>query len=466
MSGPVIPSTLNYRTTEKASPSYTFLKIPINSIPSGSFNLSFTTQSLVDFKLPNKVINLARSYIGYVNSYAADSASTCAWIPEDTTDLGIANISFMSSNGFDCMNLNYTTNFLKIAAKLGTDHNKVLDNGPIGDGVYLNSQLPNQSNYYPTQLTAQANNVYALTGTPILAINTSNEVQYLSTSSAINTALVKCRQFNLGAWFKDSVLSVDKDMFFGPQADMFLRFMVGGNKCGFASTTVANPSTGAAALTIANSVISDMYLYLAVETNQHVIASVMESFHSNKLVVQIPYTVGVKTALAASSVNNVSINITKNYGKYLKKIVHTTFNGTESANLNNDMSNWNGVKTLTYNTLFDQVQLQPMLVSCLQPVAGALNSNDYAYNKSCIKNSAIVGLGQYQQNWFHMDKFYDDQDDDKVNGNNLKEGLLLTDNHIWSFAGNNNGSIALNNYTFMTFTRDLHVSQDAGLVYV
>ena len=207
-----------------------------------------------------------------------------------------------------------------------------------------------------------------------------------------------------------------------------------------------------------------MYLYLCVENNPEVIATVMASYASEKLLVQIPYTVGVKTALASGTVNNVTVPITKQYGKWLKRIVHTVFNGTESANTNFDMSNWNGSKVSTYNTTLDSTQLQPQLISCAQPVAGAINANDYAINKKIMRDSAIVGLGQYQQNWFHCDQFFDDSIADRTDGNNISQGLPMIDNHQWVFNGTNT-SQALANYTFMTFTRDLLVSPQDGLVY-
>jgi hypothetical protein len=459
-----IPATLNFKTVEKASPSYTYLKVPMNSIPSGAFTNSFTTQTLIDWKLPNKVVNLGRSYIGYVNVVPAELAGIATWVPEDTTDLGIANASLMSSQGFDVMNLNYSTNYLKIGTKLGTSHETLLYNGPIGDGLFLNSQLPIVSNYMPVSYTAQANNVYQIPPAVVTtAVNTSNEVQYLS-ASALATASTKVRQFPL-SWFKETILALDKDVYFGPQADMFLRFMVGGNKCGFTSTSATNPNTAATAFATAGSAITDMYLYLCVENNPVVIDSIMATYANNKLMVQIPYTVAFKTNNPSSTVDNVTINITRQYGKYLKKIVHTLFNGTESANTNFDMSNWNASKIQTYNTFLDSTQLQPQLINCSQPIAGAVNSNDYAINKKILKDSALVGLGQYQNNWFHCDQFFDDSVSDRSDGNNISQGLPLNDNHIWVFAGTSAIATAINNYTFMTFTRDLLVNTD-GLSYV
>ena len=460
----VIPPTLNFKTVEKASPSYTYLKVPINSIPSGKFDLSFTAQTLIDFKLPNKVVNLARSYLGYVNTYAAEGAGANAWVPEDTTDLGIANTSLMSTQGFDVMNLNYTTNFLKIGAKLGTSRKDIIDNGPIGDGLYLNNQITG-NNYYPVPIAVQANNVYNIpAGNKILALQNTNEVQYLSTTSGVAVGLVKCRQFPL-SFFKDTILSLDKDVYFGPEADMFLRMMVGGNKCGFNSVIQTDPNSTPLPLIQANSTITDMYLYLCVENNPQVIESVMDNFHRNKLIVQIPYTVAIKTNSPASTVDNVTIQLTKNNGKYLKKIVHTLWNGTEAANTNFDMSNWNASKIQTYNTYLDATQLQPQLVNCSQPIPGALNSNDYALNKRIMRDSALVGLSQYQVNWFHCDMFYDDAQSDRLEGNNLSQGLPMNDNHTWQFAGTSALATTINNYTFITYSRDLLVNS-TGLSYV
>jgi hypothetical protein len=461
----IIPPSLNFKTVEKASPSYTYLKVPIYSIPSGTFALSFTNQSTIDFKLPNKVINLGRSYLGYINSYAIESGTTNPWVPEDTTDLAIGNASLMSSQGTDVMNLNYTTNFLKIAAKLGTTRDEVLNNGAVGDGLYCNNQVLGTM-YYPGPFNIQANNIWGFTANAAAyaGMGGTGEVQVISTATAAGAALVKYRQFPL-SFFCDTILSLDKDVYFGPAADMFLRFMVGGTKCGFGSTGIATPLNLPTALLQPSSTITDMYLYLCIENNQEVINTIMDTFHNEKLTIQIPYTVGIKTYNASSTVNNVIVPITKANGKYLKKVVHTLFNGQESANLNFDMSNWNGIKCLTYNTLLDQQQLQPSLVSCAQPIAGALNSNDYAINKRIIRNSAIVGLAQYQNNWFHCDTWYDDASEQRISGDNIREGLYLTDNHIWTFSANVAVATAVNNYTFITYSRDLHIGSN-GLQYV
>jgi hypothetical protein len=462
----IIPPSLNFKTVEKASPSYSYLKIPINSIPGALFPLSFTSQTVVDFKLPNKVINLGRSYLGYINTYLTEGGGFTPWIPEDTTDLGIGNVSLISSQGTDVLNLNYVTNFIKIAAKLGTSKIDLLNNGPIGDGLYLNSQT-NVSllNYYPAPYTLAAGNPYNFAaGSSNIAINGSAEVQYLSNSLALGATMVKYRQFPL-SFFKDTILSLDKDLYFGPQADMFLRFMVGGSKCGWDSNLLTDPTATAVALKATNSNITDMYLYLCIENNQEVINTIMDTYNSGKLIVQIPYTVGVKTFTPSSTVNNVVINITKNNGKYLKKIVHTLFNGSEIANLAFDMSNWNGTKALTYNTLLDQNQLQQQLVSCAQPLAGSLNLNDYALNKRISRNSAINGMGQYANNWFHCDTFFDDAHAERTDGNNIREGILMTDNHLWTFASSTASAVALNNYTFITYTKDMFISSN-GIQFV
>jgi hypothetical protein len=204
-----------------------------------------------------------------------------------------------------------------------------------------------------------------------------------------------------------------------------------------------------------------VFLYLAVEVNPAVIAGIMDSYNKNKLVFQIPYTVGYKgVGGAADGSSNVVVQVSPQYGHRLKRITHSVFNPQEKYNTAYDHANYNGEKIVSYRTALDSTYLQDRELSCLLPAGSLLNSDDWQENKTHLgKKSCILGQQMYACNWFHRDQFYAElENEGALPEVNRDEGMLLTIPQNWTFSCQNNKMAGVLHYTWVEYTRTVRIT--------
>lgn len=429
---------LNYKPIQEANCKYRFIRVPLNNITSSSVTVTATTSQLLEFKMPNAVYNLAQSFICYTETLPA-LASNVTFVLEDT--LGLAtNIYFGNASGADLCNLNYPNKYIKIERKRATSFNEYVTYD------YETSQL------YPSNVAAASNLNSAGVATTAFI-----EPLYLSVSAS-NTAIARNRMFNLGG-VPNTIFSVDKDIYI--PTDMYLRITAGpGNLQAFTATTSASVSVGAAALA-ADTVLTNIYLYLAVETNQLIIDSVINKVRTNGLALNIPYTTAFRNS-STGTVGNVNLPLSSQYGKKLKQILTTVWHGTETSYRCGDCANTNGSKIVSYNTYLNNRQLQDNTINT-QDVAQ--NFNDWRENQRYAEGSVILNRVMYGLNWFHLDKFYEDNkgstipDENRQDGYDMNQGPVLhqlqatTANGTWIY------------YQFCSFSRDV-VLNNQGFMYV
>lgn len=446
---------LNYKPVHEANPKYRFLRLPLNNVTGSSVIITATSTQLLEFKMPNSVYNLAQSFLGYNVSVAAPTAGF-NWIQEDSFEI-CSNAYFGNASGLDICNLTYASRYIKQARKIKTKFQDFCSSDSLGACYPSNAGVT--SNYYPVggQKTA-ANNV---TDNPSGVVNYT-EPSYLAVGAA-TTAYARNRLFPLHG-IVDTVFAVDKDIYI--PTDMYVRFTAGGaNQFAFTSTSASYPNAGAAA-TAVNVTLSNIYLYLAVETNQLIIDSVMSKVLSDGIKLNIPYTVAFRNAQANGTVANINLQLSSQYGKTLKQIMHTVWNGTESANTALDCANFNGTKIQRYNTFMNSRQLQDSNIVCYDTVlTGATdiplytNIDDWRENRRFVTGSVILNRGVYAQNWFHLDRFYEDNkgtliaEENRVDGFDMSKGPALWQLQATTASG------AWNHYTFATFNRDVIIDK-------
>ena len=442
---------INYKAVEpSANPKYRFLRIPLNNITGGSFTIGATTSQLMEWKLPNSVYNLAQSYIGYQVATAAQAAGVVSWIHEDCLEIA-TNAYFGTAGGLDLCNLNYVNRYTKVWRKARTPFSEFISKD-------TSSQL------YPCNAAAGDGNPD--TANPIgFGTSSTNylEPRYLRASVA-NTARTNHRLFRLDG-IVDTLFSVDKDIYF--PVDMYIRMTAGvGNQIAFGSDLVTDPKHTPTAIT-GNITIQNCYLYLAVEQNELIVQSVMNKVLTSGLKLTIPYTTAWRNT-NTGTVANIQISLTQQFGKKLKRMIHTVWDPTESANTSMDCANTNGLKVSGYNTFLDQRQLQDYQLSCVAagtaPTYTLLSlEGDWRENKGFCQGSAILNRSVYQLNWFHCDQFYQSDLRTGVDDSHHDDGLVMDSAKLWSFQGNVAG--ALTHYNFATFVRQVMVDRN-GVSFV
>lgn len=450
---------LSYKAIQEANCKYRFLRIPLNNVTSSSVTVGAATSQLLEWKLPNTVYNLAQSFIGYKESIASSGTTPkFNYVFEDTIGLA-SNIYFGNASGADLCNLNYVNKYIKIARKITTPMQNFLTNDAETSGLYPSNDLV-AANYYPS-VTQNA-------GGTATGVTNYIEPQYL-TVGADATALERNRLFPLGS-IPDTIFSVDKDIYI--PTDMFLRVTAGpGNANAYFSTAATTPATGTSALAV-DTTLSNIYLYLAVETNQRVIDSVMTTVRETGLTLNIPYTTAFRNS-STGTVANVNLPLSSQYGKKLKQILTTVWNGTETSNTAGDCGNHggvdaaqNGTKIKTYNTFLNNRQLQDTSIDCTYAGGPSIaNFNDWRENSRHCLGSVIQNRAVYAQNWFHLDKFYEDNKGSSVPVENRQDGYDMNQGPVLHQlqATTVNGTWIY--YQFASFSRDVQLNS-SGFIYV
>lgn len=456
-----VPHQINYKTVEpSANPKYRYLRVPMNNLTGSSITVGPTVSQLIEFKLPNAVYSLAESYISYQTVVPAQGNGIASWTYEDNLDIA-TNAYFGTAGGLDLCNLNFVNRYTKVWRKARTKLSDFISND-------------NTSQLYPSNALASANfwplgnapGCIIGTGTPSapqfpVLITPMNylEPKYIN-PSVLNTARTASRLFPLKG-IKDTIFSVEKDLYF--PIDMYVRLTAGvGNQIAFTSTSVTDPTAGPLAITT-NITIQNVYLYLAVEQNQTIVESVMNKVLTQGLRLNIPYTTAWRNA-TTGTVANIQLQLTQQFGRKLKRMIHTVWDPTESGPTALDCSNYNGNKMSLYNTFLDQRQLQDYQLSTLIPSGTALNTLEGAWreNKKFVEDSVIQNRSVYDLNFFHCDQFYEPREPG-YDDSNIDDGLPMDTPKLWSIQATTSGNVT--HYTFGTFVRPIMIDR-TGVNYV
>lgn len=437
---------LNYKPVHEANPKYRFLRLPLNNINGSSVTLTGGQSQLLEFKLPTSVYNLSQSFLGYTISTPAENA---AWVQEDAFEIA-SNVYFGNASGLDVCNLPFANKYTKISRKIKTKFQDFISNDVIS-GLSPSNLLTGTN-----AIASPPTNVYPVSGqnvgNSIAGVVNYIEPKYLRVSAAATIQTVT-RLYPLHG-ITDTIFAVDKDLYV--PTDMYARFNIGPNfNFSYSSTLGSSPVTGAAVLAGAVT-IGNVYLYLAVETNQLIIDSVINKVNSGGLKLNVPYTVGFRNTQSSGTSFNVNLSLTSQYGKSLRQIMHTVWGNESTANAMLDSGNYNGTKITSYNTFLNSRQLQDSKVCCLNTLNGiSANYDDWRENKRFVAGSVILNKDVYGQNWFHLDRFFENNigttipDDNRLDGYDLTKGTVL-----WQLQANTVDSTWYH-YTFATFNREV-----------
>jgi hypothetical protein len=438
------PAQIDYLVRKVSAPKYKFMKIPLNNFPSASAPMDPSSSVTLEFKCPVRVYNLARSYLSYnINAPAVAAQQAVTW--EDIFDLG-SSVTFGGAGGQDLMNLQYAQNYTKIARKIGTPLEDFLGNDNI-TGLYKCADKA--ANTVP----GGGNGAY-------IGSDSYFEPQYCAIGP-VNNVQNRWRQYPLGA-FVGTILGVDRD-FYSP-VEQYLRITTAtGNKTCFTCTSGNIPTFTAPTVT-AGLTCNQIYLYLCVEQNPEIIASIVSTTQAGAMRYRIPYTTGFRNVGGpANGQTNIQIQLSQQYGLRLKRMLHSVYNPVEQLNTSFDCNNLNGIKTLQYQTFLDSMPLQDRFLSCLSPSGMMINQDDWAENKKYLDTrSCYTSKEMYALNWFHIDSWSEPLDTDGADlpDVNKDEGLVMDTSKQWVFSSTAGATAGLIHYTFAEFSREVIITPD------
>ncbi len=483
---PVIPVQLDFAKYEYAAPKYKYTKIlPLTGTQTYSLPLASNTEVL--FEIPSIVMNLSESYLYAQVAIPQQAVGNFSWIHSDGMPF-IESIELTTRSGVILCQIPNFQKYCKVMRKLHTKKSEF-------------ESSDRQSWFYPySNLPAASSTATNITGNNGPSSNLYNEPQYMLHSIA-SAGAVGVGQLDLTMNFplraiKKSIFELNKNLVF-PEIIVLKVTFGGANKIAYLGTSATVAATGAAALdgTLAAVaptvfaagcfvVLANLTLYMAVERNEtlaQVTRSMVNSASGLNILIDFPYC--YKQAIAASQNQNLSLRFSRSQGLSIQEIVAVPFNATESLNTAYDHFNVaaldtavdnNGVliagaagtsgsatKLYSYTTQLDNVKLQDSEVYC-----GMVKGDDYRENRKHFKDTCIINSRVYNQNWMHVDKFYEEPLNDNIPQENMAKGLSCIVERKWDFigtgagAGGVVGAPSISWITCAILQKDLHIGSN------
>lgn len=277
-----------------------------------------------------------------------------------------------------------------------------------------------------------------------------NEAKYFS-GGAVNTAEPSINvKINLGMLY-NTIFALDKTIMF-PEILTLRIVWQQTPKIFYYNNDALSTGGGTVAAADTDVKISNLNLFLAVETNPDVIQSIQQKIMSPEgMSFNIDYSYLYKNTVGTpSSSQNVIIRFDRGHGRRIKKIYHSVFNTEESKNTAYDNSNLLGSKVQTFYTTMDGARLQEFNVDCQ---TGKLE--DYMYLKPKLEGGVLMNSNVYQYNWVWCDSFDNTRPLWSKDQNEIS-GLSLDTERRWEFIATT-ATIAANHYTFVVTQQEVNV---------
>jgi len=477
--GVVTADQINYHQKMFSHPSYKFE--PQFSNTFGQPIVLGASQTPSTINIPPEVFNLSQSYLLYSVNIPANSLGSYTWYAAQALK-EVSHIQFYSGSNMWIADIDNLQNYLDITLKKELEQDEFLSLDSL-TGVYPNNSVVN---VIPALRNSSINTT---TNQSNLAANPSS-VNYTEPAyfqvSALNGAVSYVVQFPLRL-IKNSVFSIDKNMYFGQTTYMKVYFGPLSKIC-YTSTSNANPSAGtktsyapgagnaSIGAATAPTVAVNFQLMLAVESNQDLRTMIINQVQSTGLSYLIPYVQAFKNSNFGQA-QNISIQLDAGNGRSLMKVYHAPYNTLEDLDTMYDHSNNMTIAGTTdtpaaivnqkiqqYYTQLNGKRNQDITIDCTY--SGPFL--DYMSHRRQIRGSILNNLNTYHYNWFHCDDWTDfgpryDQD----NRGELISGIPMSVAPLtWSFIGvqirqaNNN----FQHYTWFVFVKKLTMAPGQVLV--
>lgn len=400
-----------------------------------SFNIG-TSSSESIFELPARVMNLARSHLKF-KMVVPDPGATVnvnwMWHHEG----GIRQIQLYTRGGTMLCDLSNLQQYLSVVTCVETKKN---------DCQTIDDSLDDEKQIKFSEVASDSAINYRSSGA--LPQNNLHEKQYLYRGED-TTATEIFVDINLSL-IKNTIFALDKSLYFN---ETVLIKVIWGERdsWGFVAPSLTVPQTNAAVLT-GDIALSDCYLYLALERNPLVSAAVIDKVLTEGLTINCPYVYSFKHVPSGTS-QSVTIRLNRSNGSHLKKVYHSLFNAAETlaTRYRHDIA----ATTTSHYTSLNNQRLQQFDLK---------NSDrtDYMYHyDEILRDSMISTFDSYKYNWFHCDKF-EEQETEDVN-DNIVSGVPLDVEQKWDFTAVT-ANTAYKHFTFAICNRMLIVS-GAGIVF-
>jgi len=430
--------SLNYRGVALLHPKYKYTRV----LPtSGSSTTLDGSNSEITFDISSRVINLSRSVLTFTMTIPAPGVDRFNWVYE--TMSAISRIRFSTEGGQDLVSLNYLSEYLYTVLPREMKMSNFLTNDAT-DRLYPSNSLVAAN---PKSVGGAGDVNYV-------------EPRYLAVGGN-NTATTVQVRFPL-KYIVNTLFGIDKDLYFKETMKLHLT-LASTDRVFFTSADAADPTDTPQNPNVAVP-ITNMNLYLAVESDEDVAKMVQGIVNGQGLHVPFPYVAEKLESSQLGSTQVASVTLSKqNGGTRLQKVYYSAFGNDLKTNRAYDNSNVAGVRVTSFQTKLDD---QPLTEFEVRVTDGM----DFALQKEYLEGSVLANRSVFQSRWSWVDDFSqlqknNGEDHLSVPKENLLSGKPLDVQKIYSVESQVAGGAQLRHYLWCVCQRTLSSTKD-GVKYL
>lgn len=398
-----------------------FLKVnPINNVQTFTASLS-STYGPIEILVPAKVLSLKKSKLSWDITIPAQAASTFPWVQSNALcQLDRIVITTQNTNNIllDLPNLNrYGSMFAPVCTSLTDLRNKsspgystTVANVPtLSTSQALAQSIP----YEDISRNFQSTNIDGINveyGCP------GDGIRKLLVGTAVATANNIAFEFDLGS-LQGTICDIDQLLYFSGEQLLISLYFAPISRWAWGGTSASNPTTGATSPT-GNFVFNNINMYLYTEQNLSVSTGIVEKvMRGDGIRIPFPYPFIQRQAVSSGSIS-VTQQLTRGFGSKLLVVGASFFNPTETnataqdhsiASLASSSAGAGQYTLFTYNTLLDNIPiLTNSNIVAINTSATQQNGEYFTYNKAHLRDSAIISLNAYNNDFVHIDNFCSD----------------------------------------------------------
>ena len=437
--------------------------LPLNGVSGLPLQTGSTSEVL--FELPNKAYNLAHSSLDFKVQVPAPAAGKANCL-HSVGLTAIDRISLYTREGAYLVDMVNCAEYTRAMNPYETKMSEFLDNDSSVGGNSIASASQSDKGFNNFRCDGRASDVVTPNGSCALRVQTGganyegNDINFTSPQSlavgAIDDELTVSYSVPLRA-VQNSLLSVDRVMYFGQSLLLRVHFNAS-DRIGFEATGL--PAIGAIAAPTALTgavALSDIRVYLSVETNPTVIQGLVNRVQSQGLQVITPYVYSYRFNSGATSSVSISQRLNAGHGQRLLHAVYAPFNNVASGVTAYDMANTGASKVVSFQSMMDNNLLQEF-------VPRALELEDYEMSRKMLPGCLVQNAKEFQWNYTHVDSFRKGPSCDWRESDTTIDGLDLTSERIWNIDVTTAGN-ALRNFTWFCVQRTLNINAN-GIITI
>jgi hypothetical protein len=448
-------------------PSYRISKlIPLTG---QGLTLGISSTTNTQFELQTNVMNLSRSCLTFDITLPFQGAGAYQWCQADPLAL-FDRIQLYTRGGVSLIDLQGANNFSSLVTPYKTKLTDLIQRtigGTVVNGAVsttINSVMATDSNQVPIQGIQASNGIFTTNFRPdgTNGIDNYAEQKHLFQSpagvaqvifnpvgpvAAVAQVGFICLSYQLNlSNIIHSIAELDQDLYFGENLILSLTYAPC-QKFTWTTQVLNQPHTVPIAPVNA-STITNLSLYLSIETNLEIANGLIAKTHSPEgFSINVPFVYSQKYASTAGSSSSIFQRFNRGHGSRILRFYYGLFNTLETCNSTLDHSNVGCSKITNYYSTINNMRCQEFPVDCTMSLDWLVNSGD-------IDHSSILSINQFKYQFCHMEN-YSGQRPCECN-DTIITGLDLGQEKTFGVYVNTVAS-AFNHWLFTVIQRDLRI---------